>query len=63
MLPDALAAAAADVAAQYKASFQVTVGDDLLTGGYPLVHAVGRAGRRRAASDRFPPGVTPDRPK
>jgi len=43
MLPDVLAAAASDLAARHGASCQVTVGEDLLARGYPLIHAVGRA--------------------
>ncbi|TAL01859.1 MAG: leucyl aminopeptidase family protein [Rhodospirillaceae bacterium] len=62
MLPDALASAAADVAARHKASFRVTVGEDLLAGGYPLIHAVGRAGAVAPRLIDFAWGA-PDRPK
>ena len=43
MGPDDLEAVAAQVAARFGASLTVTRGDDLLTRGYPAVHAVGRA--------------------
>ncbi|WP_199699100.1 leucyl aminopeptidase family protein [Oleomonas cavernae] len=48
MGPEDLAAAAIRVAAVHDARIAVTVGDDLLEAGYPMVHAVGRA------SDRAP---------
>lgn len=41
--PEALAAAAADLAARHGATCEVTVGDDLLKNNYPAIHAVGRA--------------------
>jgi leucyl aminopeptidase len=43
MGPVELEQAARDVAATYGATFQSVVGDDLLTSGYPAIHAVGRA--------------------
>ena len=44
MGPEALAAAALDVAAAAGATAEAVVGDELLDRGYPLIHAVGRAG-------------------
>ncbi|MEQ8665001.1 MAG: leucyl aminopeptidase family protein [Rhodospirillales bacterium] len=41
--PTALGEAAAAIAARFGAIIEQTVGDDLLTAGYPAVHAVGRA--------------------
>jgi leucyl aminopeptidase len=43
MLPDALAAAAEETARRHGASVSITVGEELLARGYPLIHAVGRA--------------------
>jgi leucyl aminopeptidase len=43
MLPDVLAQAAEHVATRHGAHATITVGDDLLKRGYPLIHAVGRA--------------------
>ena len=43
MGPDALAAAAEALAADYGAEITLTVGDDLLSENYPAIHAVGRA--------------------
>ena len=43
MGPEALAAVAADLAENHGGACAVTVGDDLLAAGYPLIHAVGRA--------------------
>src|SRR5262249_39804042 len=43
MLPDTLAAMAEHVAARHGAAIEITVGKDLLTRGYPMIHAVGRA--------------------
>jgi len=43
MSPADLATAAIEVANRHGASSSVTVGDDLLTENYPMVHAVGRA--------------------
>jgi leucyl aminopeptidase len=43
MGPDALHAAAENVAREYGAAFGAIVGDELLTQNYPLIHAVGRA--------------------
>jgi leucyl aminopeptidase len=43
MGPDALEAAARAVAAEHAADIAVTTGDDLLTAGFPAIHAVGRA--------------------
>ena len=43
MGPGELEDAARALAARYAADIRVTVGDDLLTQNYPLVHAVGRA--------------------
>src|SRR4029078_915023 len=48
MGPEELAAAAEALAAEFGASFACTVGEDLLTQNFPLVHAVGMA------SDRAP---------
>ena len=48
MGPVELAAAARKLAREFKARFNVIVGDDLLKKNYPMVHAVGRA------SDRAP---------
>ncbi|MEE8370881.1 MAG: leucyl aminopeptidase family protein [Sphingomonadales bacterium] len=44
MGPEALAGAASDLAAEFGAAVSVTVGEDLLSRGFPAVHAVGRAG-------------------
>lgn len=41
--PAELEAAARDLAARFGAQVEVVTGDDLLAGGYPAVHAVGRA--------------------
>ena len=46
MGPDALAAAAAELAGAHGGKCAVIVGDDLLAANYPLVHAVGRAAAR-----------------
>ena len=43
MLPGDLAAAAQALAGEFGATFEVTVGDELLARGYPAIHAVGRA--------------------
>ena len=43
MMPDALAAAAELVAGRHGAQCTITVGEDLLIKGYPMIHAVGRA--------------------
>jgi leucyl aminopeptidase len=43
MGPEALHAAAENVAREYEATFKAVVGDDLLKQNYPLIHAVGRA--------------------
>ena len=43
MGPEELAAVATDLAKDYGGTCAVTVGDDLLAAGYPLIHAVGRA--------------------
>jgi leucyl aminopeptidase len=43
MGPDALEAAARDLAAAHGADVTVITGDDLIAQGYPMVHAVGRA--------------------
>ena len=43
MNPDALAAAAQDVATAHGATVSITVGDDLLAANFPAIHAVGRA--------------------
>jgi leucyl aminopeptidase len=48
MGPAELEAAAADLAAQFGASCETIVGDDLLTQNFPAIHAVGRG------SDRAP---------
>jgi leucyl aminopeptidase len=50
MGPQHIEAVALDMAAAHGAEARVTRGDDLLTAGYPLVHAVGRA----AAPERAP---------
>ena len=46
MGPDALAAAAVELAGIHGGKCAVIVGDDLLASNYPLVHAVGRAAAR-----------------
>lgn len=46
MGPAELAAAAQALATEFSARLEVIVGDDLLTGNYPAVHAVGRASPR-----------------
>ena len=38
MGPDALGAAASDVAVRHGGAMQITVGDDLMSRGYPLIH-------------------------
>lgn len=43
MDPSGLAEVAKHLAATYQAELNVCVGDDLLTAGYPAIHAVGRA--------------------
>ena len=43
MGPDALHAAATDLAAKYDAEIRETVGSDLLSQNFPMIHAVGRA--------------------
>jgi leucyl aminopeptidase len=42
--PDALERAIRDLAGKHKAKVKVVKGDDLLKAGFPLIHAVGRAG-------------------
>lgn len=44
MGPSALSAAVENVARRHGAQFDSVVGDDLLSAGYPAVHAVGRSG-------------------
>ncbi len=44
MGPEDLAKAAKDLARRHKATFRSIVGDQLLKGNFPLIHAVGRAG-------------------
>lgn len=44
MGPDDLEAAARKLAKAHGATFKVTSGDKLLTGNFPMIHAVGRAG-------------------
>ena len=44
MGPSELSAAVAAVAQRHAAQFEAIVGDDLLSAGYPAVHAVGRSG-------------------
>jgi len=46
MGPAELEGAAHALAARHSAGFSVTVGDDLLAGNFPLIHAVGRASNR-----------------
>jgi len=46
MGPEALHAAADEVARAHGAGFEAIVGDELLTQNYPLIHAVGRASRQ-----------------
>ena len=46
MGPDALEAAARDLAGGFGAEIKVTTGDDLLAANLPLIHAVGRAAAR-----------------
>lgn len=43
LTPETLAEAAGALAQRFGAQCQVTVGDDLLEAGFPMVHAVGRA--------------------
>ena len=43
MGPDALEAAAREVAETFGAAIEVTIGDALLEAGFPMIHAVGRA--------------------
>ncbi|MCC2689956.1 MAG: leucyl aminopeptidase family protein [Rhizobiaceae bacterium] len=43
--PDALEAAARELAGKHGASISVISGDDLLDGNFPMIHAVGRASR------------------
>ncbi|WP_035984856.1 leucyl aminopeptidase family protein [Leptolyngbya sp. KIOST-1] len=43
MGPEQLAAAAQTLCDRHNANLSITVGDDLLTQNYPLIHAVGRA--------------------
>ena len=43
MGPDALADRAAQLSAEFGATFEVIVGEDLLKRGFPMIHAVGRA--------------------
>tara|TARA_R110002020_G_scaffold234101_1_gene445945 strand:- start:1612 stop:3006 length:1395 start_codon:yes stop_codon:yes gene_type:complete len=43
MGPDALEAAFRKLASHYKAKVSVVAGDDLLSKGFPMIHAVGRA--------------------
>ncbi|GGE90247.1 leucyl aminopeptidase [Stappia taiwanensis] len=44
--PEELAAAATDLFARHGGTTSVTLGDDLLAAGFPMVHAVGRASSR-----------------
>jgi len=50
--PAELAQAAASLATEFGASLEVTVGEALLAGNYPMIHAVGRAAGR--AGERAP---------
>ena len=43
MMPINISQAAQQIAEKYNATFSETIGDDLLTHNYPLIHAVGRA--------------------
>jgi len=43
MGPEALHEAAASLADEYEASLTVTIGEDLISENYPMIHAVGRA--------------------
>lgn len=43
MLPDALEGEARKLSAEFGAEFSVITGDDLLAGGFNMIHAVGRA--------------------
>jgi leucyl aminopeptidase len=43
LLPDALAKEARALAARHAADFRVTIGDELLSRNFPMIHAVGRA--------------------
>lgn len=43
LMPAQLAEVAADLAERFGADFEQTIGDELLTHGYPAIHAVGRA--------------------
>lgn len=44
--PEQLAAVVAELAAAHGASFRQVVGEDLITQGFPAIHAVGRASHR-----------------
>lgn len=44
MGPNALQAAAQSLADEHSAEMTTTIGDDLLSGNFPMIHAVGRAG-------------------
>ena len=59
-MPDALAAAAELVAGRHGAQCTITVGEDLLIKGYPMIHAVGRAS---AVAPRLIDFAWPHRPK
>jgi leucyl aminopeptidase len=46
MGPAELETAARELATRHRATIQVTVGEDLIAGNFPLIHAVGRAAAR-----------------
>lgn len=53
MGPEALQAAAEDLAKRFNAKLEVVVGDELLTQNFPLIHAVGRAAQQAPRLVRF----------
>ena len=62
MGPEALHQAAADLANEYGASQTVTIGEDLLSENYPMIHAVGRAAHEAPRLVEFEWG-NPDHPR
>jgi leucyl aminopeptidase len=63
--PSQLAAAARGIAERHGARFREWTGDELLTGNFPAIHAVGRASADapRLVQIRWTPGGTPGLPR
>lgn len=62
MGPEALHKAARDLAQEYGATVTATIGDDLISNNYPMIHAVGRAAHEAPRLVEFEWG-NPDHPR